>query len=109
MQCTRCKADNEALQKFCSSCGAPLGILCDRCGSINRMEARHCGTCGHALVASLKQEDMSPGPSEKARIAGARQYTLSEIEELLLLRKAMKAEEGSTRIMNQHDIDNLFE
>jgi len=109
MQCTRCKADNEALQKFCNSCGAPLGILCDRCGSINGMEARHCGTCGQALVASLKQEGVSPAPVGKARIARVRQYTLSEIEELLLLRKAMKAEEESTKIMNQHDIDNLFE
>ena len=109
MQCTRCKAENEVLQKFCTECGAAMGLTCDRCGSINRMEARHCGACGQGLVASLQQEGGSPASAQKARAIVTRQYTPSEIEELLLLRKATKADEESAKILSQNEIDNLFQ
>jgi ribosomal protein L37E len=85
-----------------------MGIVCDRCGSINRLEDRHCGACGQPLAASLKQDVARPAPAEKTQLVGTRQYTTSEIEELLLLRKAMKANEQSNKIMNQDEIDNLF-
>ena len=108
MQCTRCKAEQEVLEKFCTECGAAMGLICDRCGAINRMEARHCGSCGQGLVASLQQGGAGPAAGQNARITITRQYTPSELEELLLLRNAMKADEESARILNQNDIDKLF-
>jgi hypothetical protein len=108
MQCVRCKAEQEVLQKFCIECGAAMGLTCDRCGTINRMEARHCGACGQGLIASLGQGGAGPVASQGASVIKTRQYTLSEIEELLVLRKAIMADEESTKILNQNDIDNLF-
>jgi len=109
MQCTRCRAEHEVLQKFCIECGAAMGLTCDRCGTINPMEARHCGSCGQGLIASLQQGGAGPGASQTARVIKTRQYTIPEIEELLVLRKAIMADEESTRILNQNDIDNLFQ
>ena len=109
MQCTRCRAEHEVLQKFCIECGAAMGLTCDRCGSINGLEARHCGACGQGLVASLQQEGAGSGGAQKARAIKTRQYTPSEIEELLILRKANKADEESAKILSQNDIDNLFQ
>jgi hypothetical protein len=108
MQCMRCKAEHEVLQKFCTECGAAMGLTCDRCGSINRLDARHCGACGQGLVASLQQGGSGPAASQNTRVVLTRQYTPAEIEELLILRKAIKADEESARILNQNDIDNLF-
>jgi hypothetical protein len=85
-----------------------MGLACDRCGSINHLEARHCGSCGQGLVASLQQGGSGPAASKNARMIVTRQYTPSEIEELLILRKGMKADEESARILSQNDIDNLF-
>ena len=106
MQCLKCKAEHEVLQKFCTECGAAMGGTCDRCGTINPMEARHCGSCGQGLAASLRQ---AADPAQGATPIKTRQYTLSEIEELLILRKQMVAEGESTRILKQNDIDNLFQ
>jgi len=106
MQCMKCKAEHDVLQKFCTECGAVMGVTCDRCGTINSMEARHCGSCGQGLLASLKQAGAT---AQNATPIKTRQYTLSEIEELLVLRKQMMAEEESTRILKQNDIDNLFQ
>lgn len=105
MQCAICKAEHESLQKFCIECGAPMGLTCDRCGTINPLQARHCGACGQGLVASLKP---AGEVSQHATGIKTRQYTLSEIEELLVLRRTILAEEESTRILKQKDIDNLF-
>jgi hypothetical protein len=109
MQCTRCKAEHEMLQKFCTECGAAMGLTCDRCGAVNRMEARHCGACGQGLIASIQQGGGGPAVGQKARMMNTRQYTPSEIEELFILRKAIKANEESAKILNQNDIDNLFQ
>jgi hypothetical protein len=106
MQCVKCKAEHDVLQKFCIECGAPMGMTCDRCGTVNPLEARHCGSCGQGLFASLKQDAASP---QHATPIKTRQYTISEIEELLVLRKKVVAEEESTRILKQDDIDNLFQ
>ena len=106
MQCMKCKAEQEVLQKFCLECGAAMGLTCDRCGTVNPMEARHCGSCGQALMASLNQ---GGGASHGATAIKTRQYTISEIEELLSLRRTTMAEEESTTILKQNDIDNLFQ
>jgi hypothetical protein len=109
MQCTGCKTEHDVLQKFCTECGAAMGLTCDRCGSINGLDARHCGTCGQSLLASVQHGVVGSGGLQKATPIKTRQYTPSEIEELLVLRKAIKADEESSRILNQNDIDNLFQ
>ena len=106
MQCLKCKAEHDVLQKYCTECGGTMGVLCDQCGTINPMDARHCGSCGQGLLASLKK---AGGAAQSATPIKTRQYTLSEIEELLIVRKQMMAEEESTRILKQNDIDNLFQ
>ncbi len=107
MLCAKCSTENDTRQKFCRSCGAPLGLVCDRCGSVNRPEDKHCGTCGQALAASLEQGEVRSAVPQKPLLRGVRQYTAQEIEELLLLRNAMK-EVKHPIIMTQKDIDNLF-
>jgi hypothetical protein len=106
MQCIRCKAEHEVLLKFCTECGTVMGVTCDRCGTVNPMEARHCGSCGQGLLASLKQAGAA---IQSATPIKTRQYTPSEIEELLLLRKQVMADEEATQILKQNDIDNLFQ
>jgi hypothetical protein len=109
MQCTQCKAEHDVLEKFCIECGAAMGLTCDRCGTINRLEARHCGACGQGLIASLQQGGAGVATSQNATPIKTRQYTPTEIEELLVLRRKIMAEEESTRILRQDDIDNLFQ
>jgi hypothetical protein len=106
MQCMRCKTEQEVLQKFCNECGAAMGLTCDRCGTVNRMEARHCGACGQPLVASLQEGGAAA--ARHGRPLPVRQYTTSEIEELLILRRVIKAGEESAKILTQNEIDNLF-
>ena len=49
MQCRACGTDNRTGRRFCSACGAPLGIACRACGAANGPEDRFCGECGAAL------------------------------------------------------------
>jgi len=108
MQCPKCKSENDAHQKFCKSCGSPMGLVCDRCGSLNRPEDRFCGNCAHALLASLKPGEPSVVVPMKQHLISVKQYAQTEIEELLLLRRALQ-DERHTTIMTQNDIDKLFE
>jgi hypothetical protein len=107
--CLRCNADNDAVRKFCKSCGSPLGILCDRCGSVNRFEDKFCGICGLSFVNASQQTNAPEHPSGRASSASSKQYSDADIEELLLLRRAMGKEKSAIDIVNQHDIDKLFE
>lgn len=44
--CSSCGAILEVSGKFCSECGARLGIRCAACGSLIEPEALFCGECG---------------------------------------------------------------
>jgi hypothetical protein len=107
--CLRCNADNDALRKFCKSCGSPLGILCDRCGSVNRFEDKFCGICGLSFVIASQQTNAPEHASGRASSVSSKQYTAADIEELLTLRRALRKQMSAIDIVNQHDIDTLFE
>lgn len=108
MNCARCGSENNAVRKFCTSCGAPLGVVCNRCGVVNEPDAHHCGSCGFALVASLTRDTESRGPGTNAGHATPIQYTVVDIEELLILRKRILREEDSSAQLRQADIDKVF-
>lgn len=111
MVCNQCHAEVEQSAKFCTTCGASLGLVCQRCGSANLPEAGYCASCGFALAPSLSGES---APSARLRTEvidpeSMRQYTPEEIDELLALRRAMKVEEPPPKGLDQSEIDKLFE
>ncbi|HYY32126.1 MAG TPA: adenylate/guanylate cyclase domain-containing protein [Gaiellaceae bacterium] len=48
-QCPSCRAENDAEQRFCGSCGAPLALVCPTCGTTSRLDFKFCGECGTEL------------------------------------------------------------
>ena len=52
MLCPACGTENSPRVKFCSECGAPMGVPCPHCGYRNPRGAAHCGGCGRPLDAS---------------------------------------------------------
>lgn len=52
IRCPKCHAENDALAKFCDSCGAPLAKTkrCEKCGELNDPDARFCDNCGNAVT-----------------------------------------------------------
>jgi hypothetical protein len=47
--------------------------------------------------------------SGRASSVSSKQYSVEDIEELLLLRQAMEKEKSAVEIVNQHDIDKIFD
>ena len=50
MQCPRCRAENKDHRRFCTSCGAALGVLCASCNFANEAGSTFCGGCGTTLA-----------------------------------------------------------
>src|SRR5438094_424301 len=48
--CEQCGRENAPGQRFCGSCGAPLGSTCPACGTANPSDFRFCGGCGADLT-----------------------------------------------------------
>jgi hypothetical protein len=88
VRCPRCHQPNAANQRFCSSCGLPLGqapygqtpsggpaphagpaqqtgrfVRCPHCQSLNRPIDRYCTTCGSTLPAGVPVGAPSGGVS----------------------------------------------
>ena len=59
--CARCGSSNPAADRFCQTCGRPLGRTCPGCGRDTPAGARFCGRCG---------ADLGPGADSNA-LAGA--------------------------------------
>jgi class 3 adenylate cyclase/tetratricopeptide (TPR) repeat protein len=97
MQCSSCRADNPAANRFCEQCGAPLEARCPQCHATLGAGARFCGACGHRLAP------LPSAPPETARAAGApaqparaiAAYTPKHLAEKVL--KARSAIEGERR------------
>lgn len=52
MQCPSCGTENSPRVKFCSECGAPVGVPCPHCSYRNARDAELCGGCARSLVAA---------------------------------------------------------
>ena len=54
MICSQCNHDNLATNRFCATCGSPLGtragMPCRSCATINKPDAHFCVRCGVDLV-----------------------------------------------------------
>src|SRR5947209_15463537 len=51
MTCDTCGAQNRDDQRFCTTCGAPLGRRCPNCSTAVEPGQRFCGQCGTPLTA----------------------------------------------------------
>ena len=75
MRCARCEADNRAGRRFCSRCGAALGLGCASCGFQNDPGDEFCGGCGQPLIsrgtlAPGTRPPEAPAPSTPASPLG---------------------------------------
>ena len=109
MHCPRCAVENDEQQKSCLACGLPLGLVCERCENLNNPQDSFCGSCGYALEASVKGAARSTEPIVKSFEDMPRQYSLEEIGELLLLRRALGKDAHDSGTLDQSGIDKLFE
>src|ERR1700736_4890152 len=50
--CSLCGSENDADEKFCNECSAPLFVRCVVCGLSNRTTAKFCGECAAPLEAA---------------------------------------------------------
>ena len=75
MQCTQCRHENPAGQKFCGECGARLLLLCPACQAQNPPTNKFCGECGGKLTADSPEPSPSPAAPDDgggmARVASA--------------------------------------
>jgi class 3 adenylate cyclase/tetratricopeptide (TPR) repeat protein len=64
--CASCGAENATGKKFCTECGAPLGLSCPACGAAIAGTERFCGECGTALAeaATAPAPAVTPEPVE---------------------------------------------
>jgi class 3 adenylate cyclase/tetratricopeptide (TPR) repeat protein len=49
MRCAQCQSENPSTGRFCSSCGAPLAVLCPTCTHANSLSNKYCSACGSSL------------------------------------------------------------
>ena len=52
MICGTCRHDNESNAKFCSGCGAALGLRCSECDAEQVAGSKFCNQCGSALTGT---------------------------------------------------------
>src|SRR5436309_874585 len=60
MTCDTCGAQNRDDQRFCTTCGAPLGRRCPNCSTAVEPGQRFCGQCGTPLTAPGAAAPASP-------------------------------------------------
>src|SRR5688572_30709285 len=59
MKCLNCQSENSDASKFCSSCGARLGVRCPKCNQSNDPGSKYCSACG-TLVSTVETEESRP-------------------------------------------------
>jgi curved DNA-binding protein CbpA len=55
--CTNCNTANPIKTKFCSKCGAQLGVDCPNCGKLTKATDKFCAECGKNLEESKAKAD----------------------------------------------------
>jgi len=58
LTCAACGATNQAGNRFCGGCGAPLARSCPACAHPNPPEQRFCGACGASLQVTEKERPL---------------------------------------------------
>jgi class 3 adenylate cyclase/tetratricopeptide (TPR) repeat protein len=86
VRCPGCGHDNPGEARFCSQCGAKLGVSCAACGALHSPEARFCSDCGRALADAPAQAPAS--------------YTPRHItEQILAVRSAIEGERKQVTVL----------
>lgn len=96
MHCAACNAGNPSTAKFCSACGARLGLACSRCGHINAAGSRFCTDCGEQLVAAPADghAEQRPAPAIPST------YTPAHLaEKILASRGAVEGERKQVTVL----------
>ena len=97
MQCSQCQADNRDDRRFCSSCGAPLVVLCASCSFINEAGSTFCGGCGTALP---KVAGPVPPVAVPAAYASPKAYTPTHLADRIIGgRAALEGERKQVTVM----------
>ena len=63
-RCPQCRAENEAGQRYCGTCGAHLSLICLACGETSPLDFRFCGKCG----TEFKLGPVPEGSGEERRV-----------------------------------------
>ncbi|MBI2947351.1 MAG: AAA family ATPase, partial [Verrucomicrobia bacterium] len=69
MQCPQCHHRNRDGAKFCTECGAKLGLSCAGCGALNDASARFCQQCGASLTSPSDSSATTFLKAQRARAA----------------------------------------
>src|SRR6516165_6663073 len=103
MQCSKCRSDNPAINRFCGDCGAPLAVHCPRCRAENPPGHRFCGYCGTALspangtpqspTSAVHTPDLTLPPEQLAAAEGERKTVTALFADI----------KGSTELMESLD------
>jgi class 3 adenylate cyclase/predicted ATPase len=67
MRCASCEHENLPDGRFCTKCGAQLGMRCGACGTQGAPEANFCGNCGASLQQAAPAGATAMAPGEGAR------------------------------------------
>src|SRR5579885_486717 len=78
MTCQACGAENREDQRFCTTCGARLGLVCPACKSPVEPNQRFCGQCGTALTGAGPAG--SAPPAEETVPAAAAMLATHELQ-----------------------------
>ena len=65
MRCPSCGHDNRPGLKFCTNCGAGLGLSCPSCGEPVQPDARFCGECGASLTEPVAESSASLSTTDR--------------------------------------------
>ena len=99
MQCPRCRAENKDHRRFCTSCGAALGVLCAACNFANESGSTFCGGCGTAL-AKAKPAAPAPPVVVAPAYASPRVYTPAHLADRIIGgRAALEGERKQVTVM----------
>ena len=106
--CAHCGAAGSPGRKYCTSCGSPLGHFCKTCGAMGSPDDHYCGVCGTVLAEGVRDAKRRNPLRGLEATTVVKQYSVEEVEELLLLRRAMNCTAASAETLGQNDIDDLF-
>ena len=63
MLCVSCGGDNREGARFCSGCGAELGLACSSCGAKLTAGAAFCDNCGASVTPAATTGATKPTPT----------------------------------------------